>query len=255
MSKPTYYTFGMSVWAAAGELAIADLEYPADAIDVKVVNLAEGANFTPEFLAINPNGTLPTLVADGKAYTSTKQVIKYLIEHAPRKAAKGTALRDTLQEAQLDPNAPMLLARNDEQLKALASGFPLIFLQNRQDSLEKHSALPAAADFQEFYTGKKAVNGGLLAVFKGAAPDAAKAGTITAFIMTELPTLLPESGFLGGETPGEDDYHLGAWLARIAMFTGGSVADGGPVPPKVEAYWKAWAARPAFQKVYEKGLH
>ena len=144
-----------------------------------------------------------------------------------------------------------------------------------QDALERHAAHPDAAAFRAFYDAKKAANGGLLAVYKGAAPDAAKRAvfadaaarweTIGAFVAHDLPAALPESGFLGGAAPGEDDFHLGAWLARVVFLAGGKGdKEGyraleretkGPMPAKVAAYWAAWVERPSFQKVYEKGLH
>ncbi len=89
--------------------------------------------------------------------------------------------------------------------------------------------------------------------------------TIANFILVDLPAKLPESGFLGGETPGEDDFHLAAWLARVAFLTGGKNDKDGykaleketkePVPAKVVTYWQAWASRPSFKKVYQNGLH
>lgn len=57
----------------------------------------------------NPNATLPTLVADGKAYVSTKEVVEYLVAHAPKQAAKGTAFIDKIHEDKYDPNAPLLV--------------------------------------------------------------------------------------------------------------------------------------------------
>ena len=144
-----------------------------------------------------------------------------------------------------------------------------------QDSLEKHSQLPEAAGLKEFYDTKKTQNGGALAVYKGQVPEEAKQGffnmavghwqNIATFILEDLPAALPESGFLGGTNPGEDDFHLGAWLARVVGMTGGTNTKEGykaleketkkPVPAKVAAYWEAWVARPCFQKVYAGGLH
>ncbi|KAI0651780.1 hypothetical protein C8Q79DRAFT_57617 [Trametes meyenii] len=273
MSKPVLYTFGLSVWSAAPELAIAELGYADDAIETKIVNLAEGANFTPEFLKINPQATLPTLVADGKSYTNTKEVVHYLIEHAPNKgSAAGTAFIDKIHEDSIDPNAPLLLARNNEELTASASGFPFTFVDNRQKSLEKNSVLPEATPFKAFYDAKKAANGGILKVYKGEVPldgffkeSVAHWDRVAAFIVDELPAALPESGFLGGASPGEDDFHLGAWLARITHLVGGSADKDGykaleketkkPIPPRVAAYWAAWVERPSFKKVYANGLH
>lgn len=57
----------------------------------------------------NPHGTLPTLTADGKVYTSTKDVISYLNEHAQKKVVKSTAFIDKIHEDKYDPNAPLLL--------------------------------------------------------------------------------------------------------------------------------------------------
>ena len=59
----------------------------------------------------NPNATLPTLVADGKAYKNTKEVVHNLIAHAPKKGvAPATAFTDKVHEDNIDPNAPLLLA-------------------------------------------------------------------------------------------------------------------------------------------------
>lgn len=68
---------------------------------------------------------------------------------------------------------------------------------------------------------------------------------VLTYLYTILPKKLPDSGFLGGEVPGEDDFHLGAWLTRIALTCGAQSADDGlekiaasfgkPLSPKVEA--------------------
>jgi hypothetical protein len=116
---------------------------------------------------------------------------------------------------------------------------------------------------------------GLLAIFKGAAPAEHKAGffaksqahfdSVKGAVFELLPTFLPGAGFIGGETPGEDDFHVIAWLTRIAETVGAKSGDGAlaafeaayekPVPAKVAAYWTAWIARPSWQKVYAGGLH
>lgn len=152
---------------------------------------------------------------------------------------------------------------------------PFWLSQTGQDSLDKYATLPEAAQFSAFYEAKKKDNGGVLAIYKGAVPDEVKQGffkqstahwqTLVNFILEELPTVLPDSGFLGGETPGEDDLHLGAWLARITFLTGGKSDKEGykaleketkkPVPDKVAAYWAAWVEQPSFKKVYVDGLH
>lgn len=56
------YSFGGSAWAQVPRLAIVEGGYADDAIEIKDVNLAEGANFNPDYLKINPRGTVPALV-------------------------------------------------------------------------------------------------------------------------------------------------------------------------------------------------
>ncbi|KAK7015877.1 hypothetical protein VNI00_019019 [Paramarasmius palmivorus] len=274
MSKPVLYTFGGSVWAAAPELAVAEL-YPEGSIDTKVINLLQGENFNPTFIKLNPNATLPTLEANGKAYTSTKDVIAYLVENASRPVKKGTKLIDIIHEDRLDPNFAFLLSRNEEELKAKGAGMVTAFLAGRQEALNKFSSTPEATAFKSFFESKLAANGGLLGIYKGEAPAAAKEGffkqsqnhydTIATFVNQELPRYLPESGFVGGDQPGEDDFHLGAWLARIAATLGAKQTEEGleafekaygkKLPEKVVKYWKTWAEQPSWKKVYTEGIH
>ncbi|KAJ7762272.1 hypothetical protein B0H14DRAFT_2633957 [Mycena olivaceomarginata] len=80
-----------------------------------------------------------------------------------------------------------------------------------------------------------------------------------------LPGCLPESGFMDGETAGEDDFHVSAWLTRIAALNGAKLSNdavvtmgaafGSPVPGKVAAYWEAWIAKTSWKKVYAGGMH
>ena len=144
-----------------------------------------------------------------------------------------------------------------------------------QSALERISATPEAAEFKAFYDEKIAANGGLLKVYKYQVPDEAKNGffqvstshvaNMCDLILNALSTKLPASGFLGGERPGEDDFHVIGWLARIAstVFAPNDATGilayekelGVPVPPSVVSYWKLWAERPSFKTVYAGGLH
>ena len=130
---------------------------------------------------------------------------------------------------------------------------------------------PEAKGLEEFYQNKIALNGGLKAIYDGVVPADAKASFfatsakhwehIASFILNDLPSYIPESGFVGGNKPGEADFHLAAWLARIVAVTGGSSAQDltselkAPVPPKVLKYWVSWSSRDSWKKVYAEGLH
>ncbi|TBB22377.1 maleylacetoacetate isomerase [Rhizobium ruizarguesonis] len=54
-------------------------------IDYKTVpiNLLDGVHRTPEYLALNPQGLVPTLVIDGKTLTQSLAIIEYLAELRP----------------------------------------------------------------------------------------------------------------------------------------------------------------------------
>jgi hypothetical protein len=91
--------------------------------DLSEVNLFEGANFSPEFLKIvsrgglwivfaffdvavfqNPNATLPTLTHEGKSYTSTAEVIDYLVSISSTNVAPETSISKVVHEDRIDPN-------------------------------------------------------------------------------------------------------------------------------------------------------
>jgi len=87
-----------------------------------------------------------------------------------------------------------------------------------------------------------------LAIVKGEAPEEHKTGFFTrsqehfdsvkTAVLVVVPGFLPDSGFIGGNVPGEDDFHVGAWLTRIAATTGAKSAD-----EAVAAMEKAYAER------------
>ncbi|MBB4437503.1 MULTISPECIES: maleylacetoacetate isomerase [Rhizobium] len=54
-------------------------------IDYKTmpINLLEGAHKTPEYLALNPQGLVPTLVINGRTLTQSLAIIEYLAELRP----------------------------------------------------------------------------------------------------------------------------------------------------------------------------
>lgn len=50
------------------------------------INLLEGHQFTPEFLAINPNGAVPALSIDGHVLTQSMAIMEFLEERYPTPA-------------------------------------------------------------------------------------------------------------------------------------------------------------------------
>lgn len=65
--------------------------------------------------------------------------------------------------------------------------------------------------------------------------------------------------FIGGARPGVDDFHVGAWLARVAFLLGAHTSNEGvdalqrgfgPLPENVKLYWAVWIARDSWAKAY-----
>lgn len=57
----------------------------ADAVGVEVVDLAKGAQRTPAYLALNPNGKVPTLVDGDLKLTESYAIMIYLCEKTGRR--------------------------------------------------------------------------------------------------------------------------------------------------------------------------
>jgi hypothetical protein len=272
MTKPVLYTFPLSVWSAAPQLALAELDVD---VDFKIIDLSEGANYDPEFLKLNPNGTLPTLTHGGNSFTSTVTVINYLVTISSKKVAPSTSITTEVHEDKIDPNFAFAASRNDEELAKVAGSPIAIFTSGRLAGLKKFAETPEAEPHKELHDKSIERIYGLHALLSGNAPDDAKQkfyavstvlwASIKVFTVETLPAAITQGPFISGETPGVDDYHVGAWLARIAFLLGAQKSDEGisalektfgPIPEKVKVYWSAWIGRDSWVKAYpDNTLH
>jgi glutathione S-transferase len=91
------------------------LEESGTAFEAKRVPITEGAHRTPDFLAINPHGRLPTLEVDGAVVTENLAVLTYV---ASSESGAGALPRNRLQ-----------LARVYELLSFFASSVHIAFAQ------------------------------------------------------------------------------------------------------------------------------
>lgn len=62
LPKAALYYFPKSIWSTIPLLVLEEKGYAPDEIDLKVVDLHKGEQYTPSYLRLNPNGTVPTLV-------------------------------------------------------------------------------------------------------------------------------------------------------------------------------------------------
>ncbi|KAG9046815.1 hypothetical protein FS837_003575 [Tulasnella sp. UAMH 9824] len=260
-TKKTLFVYGKASWPSAPWLAVYALGY--EDIDVKDVDLAAGANFDPDFLKIN--------------------TLRYIIANAPQPVGKpsGTDFIKRIHDESIDAHSALFSARDEAELSVKRKGICGTFLSQREEALKKYRSLDTAGKYKELYDYRYDLEAPQRAIYFTFVPnpsiDSAKAAYFSAsekiweairnFILADVPRYLPEGpGFIGGERPGEDDFHFIVWLARIVLLTGGAPdADGvltlkkelggEEVPEKVVSFWRAWCETRAWEVVYGGGLH
>ncbi|KAK6910271.1 hypothetical protein L486_00066 [Kwoniella mangroviensis CBS 10435] len=276
--KITLYEFVGSCWANAPKIALSETGFKKDKdVEWVSINLAEGKNFEPDYLKINPAGTVPTLITSkGEKFQDSISAVRQIIKLAPHPpkvdAHTSTSIIEEIHASAHDPNATLLFAINDEDRKEKSNGLPKGFLQGRQKALDKLAENPPD-EFKDFLLKKKKDNQQLLDFYITEPDESTKqahysqgqnlwksVGIAVRGVVTQA--LKKNDGpFAGGEEPSEVDYHLITWLARTITNTGvepdspASVAipklqeytGGHNIDPVVRQYWDAWLARPSFK--------
>src|SRR3982074_3779971 len=74
------YHAGPSVCAIKVRLVMNEKRLPCDG---KILDLRRGDQFRPEYLKLNPNAVVPTLIHDGRTINESTIIIEYLDEAFP----------------------------------------------------------------------------------------------------------------------------------------------------------------------------
>ena len=149
-------------------------------------------------------------------------------------------------------------------------------------ALKAFAGTPEAQVHKAFYNKKILSISKLHALFNGQATEDTKRDffasstalwdAIKVFVLETLPAALShrrggdsksdsstEGPFISGARPGVDDFHVGAWLARVAFLLGAHTSKEGvdalqrrfgPLPENVKLYWAAWVGRASWVKAY-----
>ncbi|KAJ7038227.1 hypothetical protein C8F04DRAFT_1089972 [Mycena alexandri] len=205
--KAVLYHSPESVWSSAVLLALEEKGYAEDEVDLKLVDLAKGENFSVSFLRLNLKGTVPTLVVPFKdslsddvesrykAVTDPKAIVNLLDQSrsplsrtrttstapAPSLApatvafsAASNALLEILHAEEVSPDALILVnARDGASLKTLASKI-LPQVVGRQKALKEciseaeAGKVQASEKVKKFWRDKEADTAVLLAVLSAA---------------------------------------------------------------------------------------
>lgn len=103
-----------------------ELDLPFESVEVK---LAEGAGQTPEYLALNPAGKVPTLIDGDFVLTESVAIVVYLAEKYPQKGLLPTDLR---QRAQLNRWMLFVVTELEQPLWRIARNLFLYPEEQRQ---------------------------------------------------------------------------------------------------------------------------
>ncbi|ODN82170.1 hypothetical protein, variant 1 [Cryptococcus amylolentus CBS 6039] len=277
------YEFSGSVWSNAPKIAIEEGGFKkGQDYDYITINLAEGANFDPSYLKINPAGTVPTLIVGKDTFTDSISAVAEINKLAPNKpkgkVSGGVSLIEEIHGAAIDPNATLLLATDDKDREVKANGLPKAFLAGRQKALNQFSQSPPA-EFKDFLNKKREDNLQLLDFYSGAPDEQTRkahyaqgqqlwssvGAALQGFVADAL-TKNHQGPYVGGSEPSEADFHLITWLARTITNAGvepGTNADdaikqlqaktgASSFDDSIKLYWETWTARDSFKNA---GVH
>ncbi|KAL2807900.1 hypothetical protein BJX63DRAFT_410928 [Aspergillus granulosus] len=284
VDKLTLYSYTGSQWAYVAHLGLNEKGYEPDDYDVVDVDLMTAQNFDPEYLQINPNGTIPSLNGPSFAepLTDSVDILEYLdrlhpdmmalIPVDPSSKQRVKQLIDFIHSAQMDTNLILLLARSQEELESKKKGQWMTFLSNRQSALEKYAAENPS---HPFYTSKAAENGAIFQLYeKELTPQHTEffARTHSQYrdFAVGLDTLnsLLVLPYAAGPTVTAADMHIVPWLAHAMWGAGGhEIHDFEPlerliqksapefqIGEKIKKWWTNMSQRESFRQCYHS-LH
>ncbi|KAK4244268.1 hypothetical protein C7999DRAFT_35384 [Corynascus novoguineensis] len=282
--KITVYSSKASQWASVAHLTLAEKGYKPEEYDVEEIDLVGGENFNPEFLKIQPNGTIPALTSSelDKPLIESVDILAYLDKLRPDSRSlfpedaaqrkKVDSLIAVVHQDQMSTNLILLGARDKTELDERKRGIWRQFVNNRQEKLEKYGA---ADPENPFYAPKTKENGQLHEVYNtevGPAherffQDNHKGYKALSQGLQKLNSLLVLP-YAAGEAVTAADFHIVPWLAHALWGAGGNFIDDFEPLEKLinksdpefkfgevtKRWWRNISATPAFQQVFPE-LH
>ncbi|KAG2237055.1 hypothetical protein BDF21DRAFT_407319 [Thamnidium elegans] len=255
----TLYTFKLSLWAAAGRLAVYELDVP----DVKQVeiDLSKAENFSPEYLAINPQHTIPALKieenGETQVKTDTKSVVEYLDNLAGNrlsipgeKEEIDSFLKEMHQDADIG-NALFFTSGNPQELEQ-KKNMIVPFLQGRIKGWETY--LEQAPQYKDLYNKNIEESKKIIHVYESGKADEMFATNkhlweVGQKFLDKAESLLKANGsFLFGKYS-VAEIHFTPYLYRALLVRKPEQVFANR--PNLETYYKHIQARPSFEKTFQ----
>ncbi|CAO3647424.1 unnamed protein product [Mucor fragilis] len=255
----TLYTFKLSLWAGVPRLAVNELDIPN--VKQVEVDLSKAENFSPEYLKINPNHTVPALEIDQdgkKSYLDdTKSVVEYLDKLAgnklslPEKKAEIDEFLKHMHEEGDVGNPLFFTSGNQQELEAKQDIVPP-FLEGRIKGWETY--LKQAPEHEALYKKNIEETKGLLNYYKSGKPEEMfalnkKLWEAGQEFLNRAEELLKKNGDYLFGTYSVADVHFTAYLFRdLLVRKPEQVFEN---RPNLKAYYERLQARPSFKKTFE----
>ncbi|MEM5585555.1 glutathione S-transferase family protein [Roseibium sp. AS2] len=210
--------------------ALMDLSYES-----RMLNLQAGDQFDPDYLKLNPDAVVPTLVDDGLVVVESSLILAYLDrQHFGGRLMPSEAGARVRAEHWLLRCLPIHAAINTLSFSTAMRGKILA---------EKTSAEidALAARFPDPMMGKKRKD----LILNGlASPYVAQALIYLRRLFTDLQNELEEGPFLNGASPDISDVALSAYVDRLDRLGFSGLWE--DTFPRVGAWLEAWKAVPAY---------
>lgn len=229
----TLYHNDMSVCSAKVRMALAEkgLEWESEHLDLRA-----GDAQRPDYVALNPNQVVPTLVHGERVIVESTVICEYLDDVSPDPPLRGpdpyARARMRLWTKQLDEGAHAAIG-----MLSLCVAFREQHLDRDPDELKRYLAAMVDAARRERIA--QALE------FAMDAPGYAPALARWERIVTEMDAALARGPWLAGEACTLADVAYAPYLARLEHL---GLDDVVRARPRVTEWWSRLAARPAFQE-------
>ncbi|KAI0379624.1 hypothetical protein F5Y04DRAFT_259493 [Hypomontagnella monticulosa] len=282
--KFTLYSFVGAQWVGVAHLGLVEKGFKHGDYEIKEVDLMTAENFDPEYLGINPNGTIPSLTSPSLAQPLIESVDilrfldeargKSLVPKDPASKERMQEIIDLVHSDEVSTNLILLQARDHEEMNAKRSSMWNDFVSARQAKLEKGKA---AHPNHSFYGLKSAENGALYKIYASPSEDELRTFYETTHNMyrkfaaglDKLDSLLVLP-YAVGEQVTEADMHIVPWLSHALWGAGTEPSDiqnfgalealvqktmpDFRVGLKIKEWWSSIGKTQAFKEVYPR-LH
>ncbi|KAL8920853.1 MAG: hypothetical protein Q9208_006025 [Pyrenodesmia sp. 3 TL-2023] len=287
LQKLTLYSWVGSQWAGVVHLGLAEKGLDKNEIEIKEIDLFKAENFHPEYLKINPNGTVPSLKAPSlnEPLVDTREILEFLDRYRPstrgpdlipvnaQDKAAAQALIELVHSHDLETGLILSGCLDNADIDQMKSSPLFNYLAARQSALEKYVAADPA---NAFYATRFKDNGALHKHFT----DASKTADREAFFSETaagyrkfadgLETLerqirLP---YAVGDHVTVADLHIVPWLSHTLWALGTTdptdfskleqrvrrTVPDFQIGPKTRRWWTNFGERDSFREVF-KVLH